>query len=322
MATFEKRGHRWRVQLMRNGKRQSATFDTKAEAQAWASDEASAVSGKGNRTFDQALSKYAREVTPKKRGERWEAIRIELLRRTLKFRNRPLAEIDSDNFAEWRDDRSKQVGPASVRRELTLLSSVYQAAILDWKWTTRNPVRDIRKPPKPKDRKRVISEAEADILTLALGYTGGAPRTLSQRVAVAFLFALETAMRSGEIVGIRKAHIRGRVVHLPETKNGESRDVPLTPDAKALLELCPDGFGLIAAQIDTQFRRARAKAAKACPGVSDIHFHDSRRTATIMLSKKLQPMELAKVTGHRDLKTLLNVYYAVTADELANKLAS
>lgn len=320
MATFEKRGHRWRAQLMRNGKRLSATFDTKAEAQAWASDEASAMTGKGNRTFDQALSKYAREVTPKKRGERWELIRIELLRRTLKFRNRQLTEIDSDDFATWRDERLKEVGPATVRRELTVLSSVYQAAILDWKWTTRNPVRGIRKPPKPKDRTRVITEAEADILVTALGYTGGAPQTLGQRVAVAFLFALETAMRAGEIAGIRKPHIRGRVVHLPETKNGDSRDVPLTPDAKALLELCPDGFGISTAQIDTQFRRARLKACRASPGLSDIHFHDARRTATIMLSKKLQPMELAKVTGHRDLKTLLNTYYAISADELARKL--
>ncbi len=320
MATYEKRGHRWRVQVMRGGKRLSATFDTKAEAQSWASDETSAMTGKGNRTLDQALSKYAREVSPTKRGERWETIRIERLRRTLKFRNRPLVEIDSDDFADWRDLRSKEVGPATVRRELTLLSSVYQAAILDWKWTTRNPVRGIRKPAKPRDRSRVITDAETDILTLALGYAGGTPKTLSQRVAAAFLFALETAMRAGEIAGIRAEHVRGRVVHLPDTKNGESRDVPLTPDAKALLELCPDGFGISTAQIDTQFRRARLKASRTSPGISDIHFHDSRRTATIMLSKKLQPMELAKVTGHKDLKTLLNVYYGITADDLAKKL--
>lgn len=320
MATYEKRGHRWRVQLMRAGKRVSATFDTKAEAQAWASDEASAREGKGTRTLDQALSKYDREVTPTKRGERWESLRLDLLRRTLKFRNRPLHEIDSDDFASWRDDRLKQVSGASVRRELTLISSVYQAAILDWKWTKRNPIRDIRKPPKPRDRTRVIAEAEADELVLALGYAGGEPQNVSQRVAVAFLFALETAMRAGEIAGIRESHIRGRVVHLPQTKNGEPRDVPLTSTARALLDLCPKGFGLTTAQMDALFRKARAKAAKANPKLAEIHFHDSRRTATIMLSKKLQPMELAKVTGHRDLKTLLNVYYGITADDLASKL--
>jgi hypothetical protein len=31
-------------------------------------------------------------------------------------------------------------------------------------------------------------------------------------------------------------------------------------------------------------------------------------------------MELAKVSGHRDLRILLNTYYRVTVDELADKL--
>lgn len=320
MATYEKRGKRWRVQVMRGGERLSSTFDTKAEAQAWASDETAIREGKTSRTLDEALSRYLKRVTPTKRGERWEELRISRFRRELKFRHRPLHEIEADTIADWRDERLLDVSAATVRRELNVLSSIWSTAIKEWRWTKNNPVRDIRKPPKPKDRTRTIAEAEADILVLALGYTGGKPVNVSQRVAVAFLFALETAMRAGEIAGIRKEHIRGRVVHIPMTKNGTARDVPLTKDAADLLALCPEGFGLNSSQIDAMFRKARDKASEAHPAVGDIHFHDTRRTATIMLSKKLQPMELAKVTGHKDLKTLLNVYYGVNADELAKKL--
>lgn len=320
MPSYEKRGKRWRVQVMRAGERISQTFDTKAEAQAWASEESAVREGKGSRSLDQALVKYAREVSPLKRGERWEVVRLEQFRRTMKFVHRPLHEIEADDLSAWRDARLKDVQAASVRRELNLLASVWQAARMDWRWTTRNPVRDIRKPKPSRPRVRVISDAEADILTLALGYTGGKPQNVSQRVAVAFLFALETAMRAGEIAGIRKEHIRGSVVHLPETKNGTSRDVPLTPQARSLLALCPDGFEISPAQVDALFRKARGRAAKTHPGVADIHFHDARRTATSALSKKLQPMELARATGHKDLKTLLSVYYSVSADDLAKKL--
>lgn len=318
MPTFEKRGRKWRVQVMRHGERLSKTFDTKAEAAAWASEEGA---GAGRQTLDAALERYAREVSPGKRGAKWELNRIGLLRREAKhLMHRQLADLGPDHVSAWRDKRLKMVAPASVRRELALLGSIWETARREWRWTSVNPVRDVRLPANPKPRKRVISDDEADAIVLALGYTGGVPENVSQRVAVAFLFALETAMRAGEIAGIDRRDIRGRVVHLPKTKNDDPRDVPLTPDAVKLLELCPDGFGVTAAQIDALFRKGRAKAAKGMPSVRTIHFHDTRRTATVMLSKKLEPMELAKVTGHRDLKVLLSTYYAIEPETLADKL--
>lgn len=305
------------MQVMRAGERLSKTFATKAEAQQWASEGAT-----GTHTLDHALSRYAAEVSPTKRGERWERVRIGLIRREAKnLIHHHIADIGPDLIGAWRDKRLKSVGPASVRRELALLGSIFETARKEWRWTTQNPVRDVRLPRNPQPRDRVITDAEADVLTLALGYTGGQPKTVSQRVAVAFLFALETAMRAGEIAGVRKPHIRGRVVHIPMTKNGTARDVPLTPDAIALLDLCPDGFGVSAAQIDALFRKGRAKAAKSMPSVSDIHFHDTRRTATVSLSRKVDVLTLAKITGHMDVKILLSTYYSIKPEDVADALA-
>lgn len=322
MATFRKRGQRWRVEVMREGERVSKTFDTKAQAQAWASDFTSGHAGT-NRTLDEALSRYSREVTPTKRGHRWEEIRIKAFRAGLPFVQKRIADVTPDMIGKWRDARlASGLKPATVTREMILLSSVFQAARIEWRWISSNPLREVRKPAGTKPRKRVISAEECDVLCAALGYRGGKPQTASERVAVALLVALETAMRAGELCSLTadNMHLDERYVHLSMTKNGDERDVPLSVEAVRLLKLVPEGFGLQVSVLDALFRRARDTAAQNYPEIASIHFHDSRRTATIALAKKLQPMELAKVTGHKDLKILLSTYYSVKASELAGKL--
>ena len=54
--------------------------------------------------------------------------------------------------------------------------------------------------------------------------------------------------------------------------------------------------------------------------VHDLHFHDTRYEAVTRLSKKLEVLELARVIGHNDIKSLM-IYYNATIDELADKLA-
>lgn len=122
-------------------------------------------------------------------------------------------------------------------------------------------------------------------------------------------------MRQGEVLGIRPEHVSERTVHLPKTKNGESRDVPLTKRAKAILDLCGNEFPVASGTCDTLFRKARDKT-----GLRDIHFHDSRREATSRLAAKVDVMSLAKITGHKDIKLLLRVYYAPDMQEIAKLL--
>lgn len=322
MATYRKRGQRWRVEVMRNGERVSKTFDTKAQAAAWASDFTSGHAG-ANRTLDEALSRYAREVTPTKRGRHWEAIRLKAFRERLPFAHRRIADVTPDLIGKWRDARlAAGLKPATVTRELILLSSVFQTARIEWRWVSSNPVREVRKPAGSKPRKRIISADEVDVLCAALGYQGGSPKTASERVAVALLVALETAMRAGELCSLTAAdmHLAQRYVHLDMTKNGEERDIPLSAEALRLLKLVPDGFGLDARVLDTLFRRARDTAAQNYPDLASVHFHDSRRTATIALAKKLDVMTLAKMTGHKDLKILMSTYYQINASEVADRL--
>jgi thiamine-monophosphate kinase len=73
---------------------------------------------------------------------------------------------------------------------------------------------------------------------LALGYDEHRPvESVRQYVAVAFLLALESAMRLGEICALRWEHIQASrgYLTLVDSKNADRRDVPLSRRAVALL---------------------------------------------------------------------------------------
>ena len=319
MASIRRRGSTWRVELYKDGQRESATFPTKQQASAWAVQrEAELVGAKlPDHTVKDALRRYSSEVSPKHKGERWEVLRLSLIERDRLALVR-LPALRPIHIAEWRERRLQVVSGASVRRELTLLQSVFKACRKDWGWLSADPVKDVDRPPNPPPRRRRISQDEIDRVTLALGYDGGEPTTKSDRIALAFLFAIETAMRSGEILGMKWEDLAGKSVTLPATKNGDKRRVPLSPRAREIVSLLPKDrptiFDIDAGTRDALFRRARDASQ-----IPNLHFHDSRAEAIWRLSKKLDVMELARVIGHRDLKSLL-FYYDADADELADRL--
>lgn len=233
---------------------------------------------------------------------------------------RMLAPTD---IAAWRDRRLKQVSGSTVEREMTILSHACSVARREWGWQRVNPVSDVRRPPPTAARTRRPTDDESKRLLHALGYSRDTPpETISSRVGVAYLFAIETGMRAGEICGLEWQHVNERHVHLPLTKNGYARDVPLSAEAHRIIEQLRslDGeegavFGVSTASLDALFRKAKARAL-----IEDLHFHDTRREALTRLSKVFNVMELARISGHRDLRVLQNVYYAPLVSDLADKL--
>lgn len=321
MASIERHGPSWRVRLDKrpDGRRPSKSFRTRAEAAAWLRDyQAGTLPEPTQATLANALSRYAREVAPTHKGERWEVVRCALLRRHPMAAKR-IQSITAADVGAWRDERLTQVAAGSVRREMVLLGSVLEVARREWGWLRDNPLRDVRKPPAPASRKRRVSEDEIQRVMLALGYEGGPPQTASHRVALSFAFALETAMRSGEILGLTWPNVRAKAVTLPATKNGDVRDVPLSPRAREIIALMPRDaptvFALEPATRDALFRRARDRA-----GIVNLTYHDSRAEAIWRLARKLPLLDLARMIGHRDLRSL-GIYYQINADDLADQLA-
>jgi len=326
MATFRKRGNGWRVEICRVGVRESATFGSKAEAKGWAIERESDLMRTpwqkvADKTFADAARKYADEVSTGKKGERWEKIRINAFARTTAFWGTRMADITPEVLGAWRDTRRKQVSVGSVRREYNLIRSIFEIARREWGWIVVNPCHDVKMPPKPRSRSRRISDKEIRIVLDWLGFVDGAGvETAYDEVAVAFLIALETAMRASEIVTLTwdQVFLSQSYVHLSDTKNGDERDVPLSSRAVELFGLLPDNrdqcFSINAATLSTLFRRARVES-----GLSGFTFHDSRREALTRLSRKVNVLQLAKMVGHRNPKSLM-IYYQESASEIAKLL--
>ncbi|WP_043345677.1 tyrosine-type recombinase/integrase [Cupriavidus basilensis] len=333
MASLRKKAAGWQASVFVHGQRESRSFDTKAAAQAWAvqreAELRSLADGQGSKTHTvgDVLDRYQREVSPQKRGKRWEIYRLELIGNKeidgKPFRAIRLADLKVQHITAWRDARLREVSGASVSREMCLLSHALKVARDEWGWLITDPMKPVRRPPDSRPRARRISEAEVAAITAALGYQEGLPVALpKQRVAVAFLFAIETAMRSGEILGLtsQAVDLTARVAHLPLTKNGGARDVPLSSRAVELLQLLPaveEGeplFNLTNSSRDALYRVGRDRAA-----VGDVTFHDTRHEAITRLAKKIPVLDLARMTGHTNLNELMT-YYNASAAEIARLL--
>ena len=209
------------------------SFDKRTDATRWARELEAEADRSGwvadtrlaeKTTLGELLTRYRDQVSPTKRSAHTEKARINaMVRRPIAHRT--LAKLTSADVATYRDERLKDVAPATVVRELNTLSHAIETALREWGlWLPRNPVKMVRRPSVPQGRKRRLEDGEEERL-LAACDRGRTP-LLKQLV----ILAVETGMRRGELLGLRweHVHLAKRIVHLPLTKNGESRDVPLS----------------------------------------------------------------------------------------------
>lgn len=324
MAYFEKtkKGYRAHVQIM--GQRASETFKSKKDAQLWAAQKEVEFSAIGKdkastvTTTQQVFERYKKEISPNHKGARWEELRLDRIAKEF-----PLVMLDkltSDHVIKWKNQRLSEVKESSVLRELKLVNSVFeQCRSKEWKLLVNNPVHGVERPKESPHRTRTISYLETRKMLRALGFP--ARKLPRNAVAHAFLLALLTGMRQGEIASITWDNVKANYIHLPKTKNGQTRDVPLSPMAKAVVSRmkgyhAESMFNITAASIDTHFRNAKTRA-----GLSGFTFHDSRHTAATRIGRsgKWSLMEMCKAFGWSDPKMAM-VYFNPTGDDLAAKL--
>lgn len=129
---------------------------------------------------------------------------------------------------------------------------------------------------------------EADLIAAFELDKGLLAETATQRTGLAFLLALETAMRSGEILSRTwpNVHLSEQHVHLPKAKNGDARDVPRSQRACEILRTLPLGFGPVF-QLKSAVRDALWRKVRDSTGHREVHFHDSRAEAIWMALKEV-----------------------------------
>ncbi len=202
-----------------------------------------------------ALDRYERLITPRKKGVREERSVLNVLRRhAAPLMQMHLEDVRPRHIAAYRDHRQGTRGtrvlrggkeirtagttsPTTVRKELCLMSDVFNKARLEWGYETlQNPIAKGLRPRPASGRVRRVTEEEREhLLAAAREYE----RSPSSKVPISLVieFALESAMRLGKIAGIDWAHVdfERRTILLRDTKNGSCRNVPLKPSAVEIL---------------------------------------------------------------------------------------
>ena len=326
MATIRNRNGKWQARIQRKGHPALAkTFLTQQDALKWArSIEVELDKGTylnthsaQKTTFGELIERYLREVTPRMRSSHEDAYRLKaILRRPITKVNMHL--LNSSRIAKYRDERLQEVTTGTVLRELAYFSSIINHARREWDINIPNPVLLVRKPPIPKGRDRILTVDEENRLLEACQ-----PKANRNIYTHPFIvLALETAMRRGELLGLKWEHINllKQTAYLPMTKNGESRIVPLSNKAIKILQALPrsiDGrvLPINFAALENNFKRARERAE-----INDIRIHDLRHTAITRLAEKFSNLlELSAITGHKQLN-MLKRYYHPNAERLAKKI--
>lgn len=328
------RGNAWRIQVRYKNLRDGATRDTAKECEQWAARrlielqheyENAATEEKPDFPFKVLFEKYFEEVGRNMASAGYIMQQVKAFDKYFgKLANESIHDITPRKISLWRNNRLKEVSAGTVHRQMSLYSAVFTYAKNELFLIKTNPFAEVTKPSKPKPRNRRITPDEIKTILDGLDYVPGTtPTTPRQYVGWTFLFALETAMRRGELINITCNHIHSDYIHLPKTKNGESRDVPLTREARALLDLVPHTSKVkLIPHTNNSFRLIWERNLNAVGLMGHIRFHDSRHEAiTRLVNIRKIPVEiLAKITGHKDIKTLIVTYYNPTASDIARML--
>lgn len=322
MASITTRSGSYRVRIFRkNDKPISKSFGSEPEAAQWLKKiQAQLELGLYQEEiknqvnlkvgFSEAVEKYIPAHSAHKRNHKAEAGILRILAR--RWEGRSLSAINKQDIVLLKDDLlAKGRAASTVNHYLNALSQLYQIAINEWGLKVTNPITGIKRMSEPQGRmKRLSVEAESTLLAccheLNLAY-----------LADIIVVAIETGMRCGEILSMRWEDVNfiNRRVLLRDTKNGDSRQIPLSSRVKIIFERLSSNttgdlvFPYCRWTIRRHYTRVVKQSAKAQKGVqnpfTDLCFHDLRHEALSRLSDKgLNVIEIAHISGHRTLAML------------------
>jgi integrase len=256
---------------------------------------------------------------------------------TLKYRLAPLlnafghdkaVDLSGARVERYKMER-REAGkkPATVNRELAALRRAFRLGI-EQERITRGPV--IKLFPEHNERQGFLDPSTFEVLAANLPDDG-------LRDAARFAFA--TGWRKGEIATLDWGDVdraAGLITLRREhSKNGEPRELPLTPQLAAIIEqrweartttrdgrvtLCHlvfhrDGMPL------GDFRKAW-KAACRTAGVAGTLFHDLRRSAVRNMDRAKVPQPVAmRISGHKTV-SMWKRYRIVNVDDMRDALVS
>ncbi|MDW2077395.1 site-specific integrase [Vibrio sp. 1863] len=294
-------------------KAKSKTFDTEAQAVAWGSILESQLSSDLLPSSDCNVFAIGTLHLNTLKPSTAETYVCRLRSLSNFFQDLPVDCIEQKHLYEYRDNRLKTVSTGTSRSELQLLSRILKYARIHQGIDNKHdPFKDFKYPEAGEPRKRTVTENEYRRILV----------DISPNISPIVALAWETAMRRSEILSITKGCIDydRRLLHLSQTKNGESRDVPLSRRAIQILkqqeQLVEDVlFQVKKASVTKGFKRSCDRL-----GIEGICFHSLRHTAiTRIANKGTSTHQLMAFSGHKDTR-MLTRYTHIKAQDILHLL--
>lgn len=315
MASIRKRSGKYQVQVRRQGfPTQTKSFLQLRDAKEWARQKEleadrgelkSSTSELKKYSLGDIIFRYLHEVVPLKKHSVETFVLNAFLRHPICVKR--LDHLTSADFAAYRDERLRSIAPISLKRQLAPILHAFEIAKTEWGIPIQeNPVEKLRLKARDNRRERRLKDEEQEKL-LEAARTRKNP--LIEKVVI---FAIETGMRRGEILGLDwdQVDLKRRSVTILAPKNGYSRTIPLTPSAVALLNDMDKEkervFPITASALRMAWERMLSKT-----DIEDLHFHDLRHEAiSRFFEMGLTVPEVASMSGHRDIKMLMRYAHA------------
>jgi len=274
-------------------------------------------------TLSEFMPKYIEHIRDIKQNRTWRKSEQHLKKLEKVFGNKKLSEITAEDIDEYKASRLKEVRPATVNRELEVLSNLINVAERWKKFFGKNPVSQAGLFRLNNQVERILTLEEEERLL----------STSADHLKPIIIFALNTAMRKKEILTLtwNDVDFENSIIKVKHTisKSKKTKLVPMNSRVKTILleQKLKSGRSEFVFIFDGKpIKDIRRAFEKAClrAGIDGFRFHDLRHTAASrMVDAGVNIVAVSKILGHSDIRTTMR--YAHPDDSLKDaveKLAS
>ncbi len=313
-----KRGSIWWTKIRREGRktivRSLETSDKKLATSIEAKIRTGIIEGKyieksacENNTVEEMMTKFMEEHAPNVSVSMQNSYKASLKNINPFFAELQLSAVSPKVISSYKVKREKKgIKPATINRELAMLSKAFNVAVREWEWTKDNPVSRVPREKENNERDRWLSfEDEKRILTYC-------PDWLKDII----VFDLNTGFRQGELLSLTWQCVnllRNTAMILARfSKNGKPRTIPLNQIAIEILMRKSNVrsfkndlvfFNGNGTMIDRHNLRRAFNVATKKAGIADFRFHDLRHTfATRLVQRGIDIYKVSKLLGHKDVR--------------------
>lgn len=206
---------------------------------------------------------------------------------------------------------------STVNRYITTLRTLLNYCI-ECRILSKTPIVNLKQFREPSQgRNRILNDLEVNSLLKACRESKN-----KQLYDIVFL-ALYTGMRKGEILylKVKDVFLEEKYLKLEKTKNGDSREIPLSTSVLEILKKRtvnkhPQEYIFSNKEgLPLCIRSSWEKALKIA-NIKNFVFHSLRATCVSLLSRSGCNIEIiAKIVGHRDIKTTYKHYTIISNEE-------